>query len=351
MDLQAWWATSMMSVGETLRRERLKRNLELPQVSQELKISMRFLEAIEEEQFEKLPGGVFVKSFVRQYARFLDLDEDELAAEAQRTLEPPSSFTSRADAEPARPANEIRVPPVEEWVGAADRRFSWSSSLPALAGVVVVMLVCSLVYSWWQRSRRPAAAQEATTTAVQSAEAARPEPPAPVPATPEQAQPAPTGGTNPAERPAAYPAAPSGSPRLPDEHAGAPATPLRPPTETAKATPPVVRPASAEAAAPAPNPNAALRIEITADEAVWILARADGKFSFSGTLEPNQTRTVEGNDSVMLRLGNAGGVSITFNGKPIGSAGPRGQVRTVQFTSGGFQIAVPKPSLPEDFLR
>jgi len=49
---------------------------------------------------------------------------------------------------------------------------------------------------------------------------------------------------------------------------------------------------------------------------------------------------------VLLRLGNAGGVSITLNGKPIGEVGPKGQVRTVQLTSGGFQIVAPKPSAP-----
>jgi len=47
---------------------------------------------------------------------------------------------------------------------------------------------------------------------------------------------------------------------------------------------------------------------------------------------------------VMLRLGNAGAVTITLNGKPIGEIGPKGQVRTVQLTSGGFQIVAPKPS-------
>ena len=71
----------MASIGETLRRERQKRDLELDQVSHELKIAPRFLRAIEEERFDRLPGGVFAKSFVRQYARMLDLDEEEAAAE------------------------------------------------------------------------------------------------------------------------------------------------------------------------------------------------------------------------------------------------------------------------------
>ena len=60
-------------------------------------------------------------------------------------------------------------------------------------------------------------------------------------------------------------------------------------------------------------------------------------------MDPHTSRTVEGVRDVMLRLGNAGGVSILWNGKPIGAAGPKGQVRTLQFTSGGFQIVLAKP--------
>ena len=78
----------MTPVGETLRRERLKRNLDFEQISRELKISTRFLEAIENEQYDKLPGGVFAKSFVRQYARLLGLDEDDLAGQLQRFCAP-----------------------------------------------------------------------------------------------------------------------------------------------------------------------------------------------------------------------------------------------------------------------
>jgi len=73
------------------------------------------------------------------------------------------------------------------------------------------------------------------------------------------------------------------------------------------------------------------------------LARADDKYMFSGTLEANQTRTVEATDRVLLRLGNAGGVSITLNGKPIGAVGPKGQVRVVELTPAGFQIVPRKP--------
>src|SRR2546429_5541853 len=122
----------MSSIGETLRREREKRNLGLEQISRELKISARFLEAIEGEQFEILPGGVFAKSFVRQYARFLGLDEEELAGEVQRALDPAPSFPHESSSAVAQSPTEIHVPRVEDWAG-AESRGSWSSSLPALA--------------------------------------------------------------------------------------------------------------------------------------------------------------------------------------------------------------------------
>src|SRR5450755_2493087 len=78
----------MTSIGDTLRRERLRRNLELVSIAGELKISTRFLEAIEADDFAKLPGGVFTKSFVRQYATHLGLDANEVLAEMHRTAEP-----------------------------------------------------------------------------------------------------------------------------------------------------------------------------------------------------------------------------------------------------------------------
>src|SRR5215813_12588660 len=103
----------MTSIGETLRREREKRNLDLDQVSRELKISTRFLEAIEGENFDRLPGGVFAKSFVRQYARMLDLDEDEAAAQVQRTIAPSPLPDFATASKPAGPQTAEFAPRVD----------------------------------------------------------------------------------------------------------------------------------------------------------------------------------------------------------------------------------------------
>ncbi len=315
----------MSSIGETLRRERLRQNLELERISRELKISQRFLEAIEDERFDRLPAGVFAKSFVRQYASMLGLDPDEMAAEVQRVIAPPALATEQGRPDLA-PIGNLQVPRVEDWQAVSDRRrFEWTSSLPALGLLVVVLLVCSGIYTFWQKAKQSATAQ-VTPPPIESVQP------------PPQQQPVQT-------------------PTQPETQAQTPATP-----EPAPAQPPAAEPAPKQAAAPPPATDqtpaqnsadrpapGAVRVQVTAEEAVWVLARADGKYLFSGTLEANESRTVDANEKLVLRVGNAGGVTITLNGKPIGAIGPKGQVREVQFTSGGFQIvAGPKPSLPED---
>ena len=87
-----------------------------------------------------------------------------------------------------------------------------------------------------------------------------------------------------------------------------------------------------------------MRVQVTAREPVWIRVRGDGKYLYSGNLEPNQTREWAAGSVVELFLGNAGGADILLNGKPVGPAGPRGQVRTVQLTLGGLTIVSPKPA-------
>ncbi len=324
----------MTSIGETLRRERLRRNLDLDEVSRELKISLRLLEAIEAEEFDKLPGTLFAKNFVRQYAHLLGLDEEEMAAEVQRSLQPLNEPPRVID-EAGKPlAAPIQVPKMEEWEMVGDRGFSWSSPLPALALFVVAMLVCSGVYAWYQRTRHPVLAQNSAVTepaavpqaappVVTQQQDPQPQPEAAPPVKAAQQQPAAPVQTQPVQNP-------------PVNKAAAPAPAPAPP---APAAPAMVRVTNAAA-----NPKTPVRVEITADEAAWVLVKSDGKFLFSGTLDAKETRTVEAGKNVEVRLGNAGGVTFVLNGNPIGAVGPKGQVRTVQFTSGGFQIvAVPKP--------
>ena len=271
----------MSSVGDTLRLERLRKQLSLEQISRETKISARLLEAIEQDRFDRLPGGVFAKSFVRQYARFLGLDEQDFAAELEKAIHPASALPGFAV--PLEPV--FKVPRVTEWEGTRSN----SSVLPALAGVVTVMLVCSAVYALWLKSRRPVQA---------------PPPPAAV-----QKVPVPT---------------------------------VAPPVEQ---TPPAP---TSQAAVPPPadintNTGAALRVSLSTDADVWVHAWADNKSVMEGLMKPTEAKTIEAVDVIRIRTGNAGDLRMTVNGKPVGQLGPKGQIRIVEVTPKGVQILPPPP--------
>ena len=68
----------MANFGETLKRERELRKISLREVSEATKIGLRYLEAMEENRFDQLPGGVFNKGFIRAYAKFIGLDGETL---------------------------------------------------------------------------------------------------------------------------------------------------------------------------------------------------------------------------------------------------------------------------------
>jgi hypothetical protein len=77
-----------------------------------------------------------------------------------------------------------------------------------------------------------------------------------------------------------------------------------------------------------------------------VRAWADGKEVMTATLQPNLIKTVDAMGEVRLRTGNAGALQITLNGKPVGPAGPKGQICTVTLTPRGVQILVPPKPAP-----
>jgi len=72
---------AMTSFGENLRRERELRGVALRDISEATKISVRFLEALEQDRIERLPGGIFPRAFLREYGRYLGLDVERLTVD------------------------------------------------------------------------------------------------------------------------------------------------------------------------------------------------------------------------------------------------------------------------------
>jgi transcriptional regulator with XRE-family HTH domain len=69
-----------MEIGNSLKEARAARKLSLEEVEEETKIRRKYLQALENEQYDVLPGKVYAKAFLKNYARFLNLDIEEIMA-------------------------------------------------------------------------------------------------------------------------------------------------------------------------------------------------------------------------------------------------------------------------------
>lgn len=119
----------MASFGETLKRERELRQISLREIAEATKINLRYLDALERDDFRHLPGGVFNKGFVRAYAQFIGIDPETMVT---AYLEEDGRQQSRA----ARAGGEI--PPAHD-VDASTR--PTGSRLWILAFVIVLVVV------------------------------------------------------------------------------------------------------------------------------------------------------------------------------------------------------------------
>src|SRR3954469_24227394 len=81
----------MPEIGETLRETRMRRRIDMTEVEAATKIRAKYLRALENEEWDLLPGPTFVKTFLRTYAEFLDLDPRLLVEEYRQRYERPST--------------------------------------------------------------------------------------------------------------------------------------------------------------------------------------------------------------------------------------------------------------------
>lgn len=111
--------------------------------------------------------------------------------------------------------------------------------------------------------------------------------------------------------------------------------PAAPTVAVASSTPVASAPAEPARAAPPATP----RIDLQASELTWVsLAEPDGTKILSQLFQPGDARSVDLPKGATLRVGNAAGLSVRFNGNPIGAIGPHGAVREVRFNNGAYKI-------------
>ena len=252
-----------IGIGAKLRQARQAQGLSLDDIAVSTRIQPRYLDAIEAEEIDLLPGLVFTRNFVRQYATSLKLDPEPLLASLPKLDE------SRV---------QLPVPPNKPRSRRWDSRSK--SLLMSAAWLVVFAGGLTAAYRYIEHRLQPPAQPQAVTHVA--------------------------------------------------------AVPVQ--------TPPVA--AAEPVATGKPATASPVEVVVTARQTTWVSLTADGKSSFAGTLRPNETKQVSASEQVKLIAGNAGGVTVSLNGKTLDPIGPQGQVRVVRLTAEGpeFLAKVPPPA-------
>jgi cytoskeleton protein RodZ len=267
----------MTNFGASLKQARESKGISLDQIATETRISTRFLRAIENEQFQLLPGGIFNRGFVRAFAEKVGLDPDQAVADYERM------------AEVRQPEVPIATQPAPPAPGKKQRRL-----YPIAVGVLALVIVIFYVVT------------RESGHIAQTASA---------PATPSVAPP-----DNVPETTAASPE--SQSKQTPNP------TPAPTPTPA-----PIPAPQASAPTPSAPSAQNALSLEIDAQDPSWIKVVADGKSANPGEiLEPGMTRKYTAQNKFRVSVGNAGGLSLKLNDKPMKPMGKIGQVREITIT-------------------
>lgn len=270
-------------LGDLLRKTREEKNLSLNDIENETKIRKLYIKAIEEGDYGKIPGEVFLKGFIKTYAKILGLDGQALVEEYKKEKNGPAAEAEKEPAaeekqpEPEVPAEEEK--PAEPAPQKADEKHEsgrasilntesneylkpqssgGKKNIVILAVIIVAIIAAAAVYISSQSSDEPKApAPSSAQTQQQEAQ-------------PQQAAPAPVSG---AEVSASF-----------------------------------------------------------ADDC-WTEVKVDGNVVLSETVKAGSRLTWKGAKQVDVTVGNAGAVDITFNGQPAGKLGDVGAVVTKSFAA------------------
>ncbi|MBZ5632028.1 MAG: DUF4115 domain-containing protein [Acidobacteriia bacterium] len=276
----------MNSVGRILRSARERQGRAVAEIAEELCLTQQYLRAIEDDDVKSLPGTFFYKNFVKQYAAIVGVKDSEIRLGIEAL--------AAAAEEPAVPGILAQSPvrPLDPIVADSNRRYFASAKLGvSVTGLAGALLACSGFYAWWIRPAGVAAAK-----------------PRPLPTV-----------VQPVSQPVSRNASPAQN-------------------ATVQVT--------AEAQTQIVDGINQVVLNLSATEKTWLSITSEGKRLFSGFLEPSQTKTLTGVEAARMTVGNAGGLEVRLNGKPIGPIGKSGQVRVVVFTPDNFEVLPLDPPAP-----
>jgi cytoskeleton protein RodZ len=256
-------ASSPQESVPNLKALREASGVSLPDIFETTRVGLIYLAAVESGEFNRLPPPVYARNFIRKYARTVGIDEKPILNRYEKYLE---------SLKPTIKETEIQKP----WPETGGRnRFLFAS----LAAVIIVGALVSALFLYDQ------AGKTASPPPVVDS-------PSPAPVTPE---PAPTA------------AVPASSPQA--TTAGSvttsPGAAIQPPAAVA---------------------GKMYHLVMEARELTWIRITEDRNPAYQTLLKPGDKIERMASDYFQLDIGNAGGINLTFQGKPLGSLGKAGQI-------------------------
>lgn len=294
--------------GKTLGQLRTEQGLSIEDVATRLRMAPRQIKALEEDDYEHLPGPTYVRGYLRNYCQLLGID----AAPVLETYGSMPVVGQRANLETLAPKNTGPDPELVMKYGA----------------LAVVAVVAALAFAWWHS--RPAT-QGPNEPAAATAGSFDPGVPAPTAEVPQVAAPAPpVVAPTPAPAPAVVVAPPAPKPVAAMEASPSPPAPQTAPPPTATWVP-----------LPPNTPRA--RVVLYVDQESWLDVRdaAQNKLLYE-TVPAGRVITLEGGIPFSLFVGNAAGVRVEYNGQMYDtSAHRRGPV--ARFTLGEQRPAASTP--------
>lgn len=286
------------TLGKYLKNQRESKKISLREVAKNTRVREHILRAIEEDRQNLLPPATYVKGFLLAYAKYLRLDPNDVLLRYERALK--GEFITPPSIQSPGPKQEI--PPTQ--ASTPKQKVLWNTKQTwVVGGVIVASFVVFYFFSPYS-SKPPM--EPIPGKLVEKKSPIAPSPP--VTATPQP---------------------PEGKPVVQEKK---PLTPSAPVT----ATTPV-------------QEKKAISLQLKAIEETWLSLQADDQSGKEMILKPGEGTTIQASGRILMKLGNAGGLDLVLNGKPVGKSGRSGEVLNLIVTSQGVEVKRPeKPKPPNE---
>jgi cytoskeleton protein RodZ len=287
------------TLGKFLKNQRESKKISLKEVSKNTRVREHILRAIEEDQNDLLPPATYVKGFLIAYAKYLRLDPNDVLLRYEDALKgapavppPPPPLQPLASRQKISSPQKPKPKPRALW----NRNQIW-----VVVGVIVASFALFYFFS-------------------------------PFPSKPP-IEPLPQRSVE--EKPSIAPFPPAAATNRSPERKTV-AEERKPLTSS----PPVTT-------APSAQEKKALSLQLKAAEETWVSVQVDDQPEKEMTLKPGEGVPVQASNRIRMKIGNAGGLDLILNGRPLGKFGKSGEVVTLVITSQGVEVKAPeKPASP-----